>query len=60
MSSHKRFKVKCVTCCATFNNNYKKTHELKIQNGSSVRIKVIFAMSNPFKIAAKKIKKRLV
>jgi len=51
-----RFKVVCTKCSSIFNNDFKKQHEKKVQNGKSVNIKLVGAPDNPYQSAAKTLK----
>lgn len=47
-----RFQVKCLTCGAEFNRDYKTRHEKKRHDGKYVQIKMVGAPENPFVSAA--------
>lgn len=50
----KRTKLVCLKCDSTFDNDYKKKHELTQHGGEKVKVKHFGALGNPFVAASKK------
>lgn len=52
----KRTKLVCLKCGSTFDDDYKKKHELTQHGGEKVRVKHLGAPDNPFILASSKKK----
>lgn len=52
----KRYKVECLSCRSTFNNDFKRSHEEACHGGNFVQVQTVGAPENPF-VAAKRLKK---
>lgn len=50
----KRTKLVCLKCGSTFDDDYKKKHELTQHGGEKVKVKHFGAPENPFVAASKK------
>lgn len=55
--SRKRVKLECLECGSSFDDNYRKKHEIKCHSGKKTKIKYFGAPDNPFE--ASKMKKKI-
>lgn len=56
----KRTKLECLTCGSTFDDDYRRKHELNVHGGNRINVKHFGAPDNPFIAASALCKKKSV
>jgi len=55
----KRTKLECLTCGSTFDDDYRRKHELNVRGGNRINVKHFGAPDNPFITASALCKKKV-
>lgn len=55
----KRTKLECLTCGSTFDDDYRRKHEVNVHDGNRIKVKHFGAPDNPFVVASAVSKKKM-
>lgn len=55
----KRTKLECLTCGITFDDDYRRKHEINVHGDNRINVKHFGAPENPFVVASALCKKKM-